>query len=102
MIIDCRPEVCQACGASLSGVEGECIGSQEVLELPLIKAVVIELRLYRTRCACGACEEGQYPAGYQDIQQDFGPGVQALVQYGTVKGLKTLVYRTIAPSETVG
>ncbi len=81
VIIDCRPEVCQACGASLSGLEGECIGSHQVLELPPIKAVVIELRLYRTQCACGACEEGQYPAGYENIQQDFGPGVQALVSY---------------------
>src|SRR5579871_4768230 len=27
LVIECRAEVCQACGASLSGLEGECIGS---------------------------------------------------------------------------
>jgi transposase len=80
-VIDCRAEVCRACGASLSGAEGECIGSHQVLELPPLKVVVIELRLYRTRCSCGACEEGQYPAGYADVQQDFGPHIQALVSY---------------------
>ncbi len=80
-VIDCRAEVCRSCGANLVGVEGECIGSHQVLELPAIKAQVVEFRLYRTVCSCGACEEGQYPVGYEDVQQDFGPNIHALVSY---------------------
>src|SRR5260221_4405243 len=81
VVIDCRAEACHGCGASLVGVEGECIGSHQVVELPPIKALVVEFRLYRTPCICGACEEGQYPAGYENVQQDFGPNIQALVSY---------------------
>jgi transposase len=81
VVIDCRAEACHSCGASLSGVEGECIGSHQVVELPPTKALVVEFRLYRTSCTCGAYEEGRYPAGYDDVQQDFGPNVQALVSY---------------------
>jgi transposase len=81
VVIDCRVEACHSCGASLVGVEGECIGSHQVVELPPTKALVVEFRLYRTPCSCGACEEGRYPAGYEDVQQDFGPNIQALVSY---------------------
>jgi transposase len=81
VVIDCRAEVCRSCGASLVGIDSECIGSHQVLEVPPIKAVLMEFRLYRTLCTCGACEEGRYPVGYEDIQQDFGPNVHALVSY---------------------
>src|SRR5581483_5827828 len=81
VVIDCRAEACCRCGASLVGVTGECFSSHQVWELPPIKARVVEFRLYRTQCSCGACEEGQCPAGYDDVQQDFGPNVHALVSY---------------------
>src|SRR5258708_23658557 len=34
IVIECRPEVCRACGPSLSGEAAERFGSPQVLELP--------------------------------------------------------------------
>jgi transposase len=80
-VVECRAEVCLSCGADLSGLDGEWVGSHQVIEIPQVKPSVIELRLYRTRCGCGACAERQYPVGYADAQQDFGPGVHVLISY---------------------
>jgi transposase len=80
-IVECRAEVCTNCGADLSAVEHRPIGSHQVVELPPIQPQVIELRRYRAYCTCGHCIEGQYPKGYDEPEQVFGPRIHALVSY---------------------
>jgi transposase len=80
-IMECEPVCCEACGADLHEAKRQLIAQQQVVELPAIKAEVVELRRYRRTCSCGHCQDDRYPAGYTDTQQAFGPRIHALLSY---------------------
>jgi transposase len=80
-IVECRAEVCTHCGANLSAAEHELVASHQIVELPPVEPVIIELRRYRAWCECGHCTEGRYPAGYDEPAQVFGPRIHALLSY---------------------
>jgi transposase len=80
-VVECRAGVCTHCGADLSEAEHELIARHQVVELPPVKPVIIELRRYQVRCECGHCMAGRYPAGYDEPAQTFGPRVHALLSY---------------------
>jgi transposase len=43
VVVECQPEMCQQCGADLSTSQRQEIGRQQVIELPPIRAVVMDL-----------------------------------------------------------
>ena len=69
------PSHCTACQQALS--EFEVIDRRQVFELPVLRPLVIEHRLLRARCSCGAVHMGQWPEGVNAPAQ-YGPGVKAL------------------------
>lgn len=81
VILDCVPAACEHCGADLGAGLRREIGRQQVVELPEIKAVVVELVRYERTCKCGHCQRDAYPVGYQAPHQTFGPRLHALINY---------------------
>jgi transposase len=81
VVIECRAEMCTHCGSDLSECEQELVQRHQVIDIPPVKPVIIELRKYRARCGCGYCQEGRYPAGYDEPQQVFGPHLHVLISY---------------------
>lgn len=79
--LDCVPAACERCGAELSASQRREIGRQQVVEIPEIKAIVVELVRYERTCACGHCQRDEYPVGYQAPHQVFGPRLHALISY---------------------
>lgn len=70
-----HPSHCTACQQALS--QFEVIDRRQVFELPVLRPLVIEHRLLRARCSCGAVHVGQWPEGINAPVQ-YGPGVKAL------------------------
>lgn len=81
VILDCVPSACEQCGADLGGSLRCEIGRQQVVEIPEIKAMVVELVRYERTCSCGHCQRDEYPVGYQAPHQAFGPRLHALISY---------------------
>ena len=80
-IVECRAEICTLCGRDVSGQEQEMVSSHQVIDIPPVKARVIEVRHYQAKCECGSRVLGEYPLGYDEPQQIFGPGVHSLLSY---------------------
>ena len=58
----------------------EVLERRQVLELPMLRAQVIEHQLIRSSCSCGAVHEGHWPQGINAPAQ-YGPRVKALVTH---------------------
>ena len=77
-VVVCRPQQCGGCGTVLPEQGGKVIGRQQVVELPAVQPVVLELQRLRVRCRhCGHGTVGTAPAGW-DRQATFGPRSTAL------------------------
>jgi transposase len=77
-LIVCRPDCCGTCGTALPDQGGKVVGRQQVVELPPVRPVVIELQRLRVRCRhCGHGTVGTAPADW-DPQASFGPRITAL------------------------
>jgi len=80
-IVEVKPKVCQHCQADVSQAKMVLLDVNQVTELPVAKAEVIEVRQYAAECPC--CGEGQVtepPAGL-DMQRAFGARLEATVVY---------------------
>jgi transposase len=77
-VVEHRPETCQHCGYSLAGVAAlEPLGRHQVVELPPIRATVIEHRTLALPCpACGRTTPGTLPG--EIGRRRFGPRLSAL------------------------
>lgn len=68
------PSTCQACGRSLEGVPRLRRERRRVVDLPPVRARVVEHQAETKRCpGCGAETSGQFPRGVQAPAQ-YGPG----------------------------
>jgi transposase len=77
-VVLCRPPHCGACGTALPAQGGKVVGRQQVIELPPVRPVVLELRRLRVRCRhCGHGTVGTAPDGW-DQAATFGPRIIAL------------------------
>jgi transposase len=77
-VVVCRPQQCGGCGADLPEHGGKVVGRQQVVELPPVRPVILELQRLRVRCRhCGHGTVGRAPAGW-DPQATFGPRIVAL------------------------
>ena len=79
-IIEHVPHFCKQCGCSLSGVQPECPGTRQVIDLPQIIPVVTEHRIYEKRCSCGCINKGTFPAEARS-PVCYGPNIRALISY---------------------
>ena len=76
IVIHQSASACPACQGEWS--EHEVIDKRQVFELPVLRAQVIEHRLMRSRCRCGAVHEGRWPDGVNAPTQ-YGARAKALV-----------------------
>jgi transposase len=80
-VVEVKPHVCLRCQTDVSQTKMVLLDVNQVTELPVAKAEVIEVRQYAAECPC--CGESQVvepPAGL-DMQRAFGARLEATVVY---------------------
>ena len=79
-IIDHAPEYCACCGKDLTDTPGEFVERKQVVDIPPIKPVVTEHRVYKKECDCGHVTMSSFPGGLQ-APVSYGPMIESLVGY---------------------
>jgi transposase len=80
-LVKVRPTACGGCGAELSPRDQRRVGKSQVVELPPVQPVVIEL--WRYAAVCPGCQHrtvAEAPVGL-DPHRVFGPRIEALLGY---------------------
>jgi len=79
-IIDHAPEYCECCGKDIGSIPGEFVEKKQVIDLPPIKPVVTEHRVYKKMCSCGHVTMSSFPGGLQ-APVSYGPVIESLTGY---------------------
>ena len=79
-IVDHVPGFCNCCGKDLGDVAEVLVESRQIIDIPVIKPVCIEHRVYRKVCTCGHHMESDFPSNLIAKVQ-YGPNVEALTGY---------------------
>ena len=74
------PLVCEHCGSSLSESSAEFSGQRQIIDLPEIRQIVTEHRIYSKQCNCGHCTKSVYP-DFVKSPVSYGANIQSLVAY---------------------
>jgi len=83
-IIDHRACFCPECGKDVSNHPFEFFGKRQVVDIPIIKQVVTEHRVYRCTCTCGKVVESDYPLDV-DRPVKYGQGIESFIGYLSVR-----------------
>jgi transposase len=79
-VVDHIPNYCNCCGQDLCDVPEAIIDTRQVIDIPVIKPVCVEHRIYRKICSCGHCMDSNFPA-HISAKIQYGANVEALVGY---------------------
>jgi transposase len=80
-IVEVKPRVCHTCQFDLSQASAVLMNINQITELPVAKAEVIEVRRYAVECpCCGQGQLGEVPAGLE-MERSFGARLEATVVY---------------------
>lgn len=74
------PAYCSRCGKDLMQVEGVFVDRKQVIDIPPIKPVYKEYRIYSKICNCGHTTTSNFPSGVVASIQ-YGPNTEAMVSY---------------------
>ncbi len=83
-VIEHRSCFCPECGKDLSNQPFELFGKRQVIDIPTIKQIVTEHRVYRCMCACGKMVESEFPDGV-DCPVRYGKNIETLIGYLNVR-----------------
>lgn len=83
-IIEHRACFCTECGKDVSNLTFEFFGKRQVIDIPTIKQVVTEHRVYRCKCTCGNMVESDFPVGV-DSPVRYGKNIETLIGYLSVR-----------------
>ncbi len=83
-IVDHRACFCPECGKDVSGLPFDFLGKRQVIDIPVIKQVVTEHRVYRCTCTCGKVVESDFPVDV-DSAVKYGKGIESLIGYLSVR-----------------
>jgi len=83
-VIEHRACFCSECGKDLSNETFEFFGKRQVIDIPVIKQIVTEHRVYRCKCTCGKMVEGEFPVGV-DCPVRYGKNIEILIGYLNVR-----------------
>lgn len=83
-IIEHRSCFCPECGKDVSGQPFELFGKRQVIDIPVIKQIVTEHRVYKCTCTCGKVVESDYPVDV-DSPVKYGKSIESLVGYLSVR-----------------
>lgn len=79
-IVDHIANYCNCCGKDLSNLSETLIETRQVIDIPVIKPVCTEHRIYRKTCSCGHNMDSNFPA-HVAAKVQYGPGVESLTGY---------------------
>jgi len=83
-IVEHRACFCPACGKDVSSQHFEYSGKRQVIDIPVIKPIVTEHRVYRCTCTCGKVVESDFP-GDVDSPVKYGKSIESLIGYLSVR-----------------
>lgn len=83
-VIEHRMCFCPECGKDLNHQPFELLGKRQVIDIPPIRQIVTEHRVYRCKCTCGKVVEGEFPVGI-DSPVSYGRNIESLVGYLNVR-----------------
>jgi|ERR1700722_15721381 transposase len=75
-----KPIYCGHCGKGLTAIAAELIEKRQVVDIPVVKPVCTEHRVYGKKCSCGHVTTSPFPAGIRYPIQ-YGPGTEAMISY---------------------
>jgi len=84
VVVDHHSCFCPVCGKNVSELPFEISSKRQVIEIPEIKQVVTEHRVYRCTCSCGKIVESDFPDGV-DWPVSYGRNMESLVGYLSVR-----------------
>jgi transposase len=80
-VVEVKPRVCHTCQFDLSQARAVLMDINQITELPVAKAEVIEVRRYAVECpGCGHGQLGEVPPGLE-MERSFGARLEATVVY---------------------
>jgi len=80
-IVEVKPRICHTCQFDLSQARAVLMDINQITELPVAKAEVIEVRQYAVECpGCGQGQLGEVPPGLE-MERSFGARLEATVVY---------------------
>lgn len=79
-----KPNFCGKCGNDLAAVNGELTDTRQVIDIPPIKAITTEYRLFKKVCSCGHCNKPSFPDGVNAPIQ-YGKNIESMVAYLSVR-----------------
>lgn len=79
-IVEHKSNYCNCCGEDLTGVSEVLIDTRQVIDIPVIKSICTEHRIYRKTCSCGHNMDSDFPA-HLTAKVQYGAGVESLVGY---------------------
>jgi transposase len=83
-IVEHRACFCPECGKDVSSQPFEYFGKRQVIDIPVIKPIVSEHRVYRCTCTCGRVVESDFPSDV-DSPVKYGKGIESLIGYLSVR-----------------
>ena len=83
-IVEHRACFCPECGKDVSGQPFELFGKRQVIDIPIIKQIVTEHRVYRCTCTCGKVVESDFPVGV-DSPVKYGKNIETIIGYLSVR-----------------
>ncbi len=96
------PSLCGGCGQSLAGVASRRWERRQVIDIPAVRARVVEHQAQTVCCPdCGAETSGAFPAAVAAPVQ-YGPGVATLAVYLTQEQLLPLARTRAVLAEVFG
>ena len=79
-IIEHSPDFCNCCGLDLHAQQAELASRRQVIDIPVIRPLYAEHRIFRKTCSCGHKTSGTFPSGV-DAPISYGRQTTALIAY---------------------
>jgi transposase len=83
-VIEHRVCFCPECGKDLNNQPFEFFGKRQVIDIPQIRQIITEHKVYRCKCTCGKVVESEFPDGI-DSPISYGRNIESLVGYLNVR-----------------
>jgi len=83
-IVEHRACFCPECGKDVSSHPFEYYGKRQVIDIPVIKPIVTEHRVYKCTCTCGRVVESDFPVDV-DSPVKYGKGIESFIGYLSVR-----------------
>jgi transposase len=78
--IEHTPDYCECCGKDIGTVPGEFVARRQEVDIPPIKPVITEHRIYKKQCSCGHVTTSDFPNGIT-APISYGPMIESLTGY---------------------